>query len=121
MSQKQYKFSGDFLEKDAISTLEKELEVCMLMEQYHATMTENVALKDEVSEREEWLCTFLELSNGIPDSDIVRCLFERLNPAELSECLNDRLEIVRDKRSVVAVAGKTSEQAEMLPTKHIMW
>lgn len=58
-------------------------------------------------EREEWLRTFLELPNGIPDSDTFRRLFERLNPTELSECLYDWLDIEREKRSVVAVDGKT--------------
>lgn len=58
-------------------------------------------------EREDWLRTFLELPNGIPDSDTFRRLFERLNPAELSECLHDWLDIEREKRSVVAIDGKT--------------
>ena len=35
-------------------------------------------------EREEWLRTFLELPNGIPDSDTFRRVFERLSPEELS-------------------------------------
>ena len=39
--------------------------------------------------KEEWLKTFLELPNGIPDSDTFRRLFERINPEELSECLNN--------------------------------
>ncbi len=58
-------------------------------------------------EREEWLRTFLELPNGIPDSDTFRRLFERLDPQELSECLNSCLEVERQKRSVIAVDGKT--------------
>lgn len=58
-------------------------------------------------EREEWLRTFLELPNGIPDSDTFRRLFERLNPTELSECLYSWLETERKKRSVIAVDGKT--------------
>lgn len=58
-------------------------------------------------EREEWLRTFLELPNGIPDSDTFRRLFERLNPAELSECLYSWLDAERGKRSVVAIDGKT--------------
>ena len=58
-------------------------------------------------EREEWLRTFLELPNGIPDSDTFRRLFERLNPAELSECLYSWLDIERKKCSVIAVDGKT--------------
>lgn len=58
-------------------------------------------------EREEWLRTFLELPNGIPDSDTFRRLFERLNPAELSECLYSWLGAEREERSVVAIDGKT--------------
>lgn len=58
-------------------------------------------------EREEWLRTFLELPNGIPDSDTFRRLFERLNPTELSECLYNWLDNERKKRAVVAVDGKT--------------
>ncbi len=53
-------------------------------------------------EGEEWLQTFLELPNGIPDSDTFRRLFERLEPAELSECLYSYTE-----RSTVAIDGKT--------------
>ncbi len=34
--------------------------------------------------REEWFRTFLELQNGIPDRNTFRCLFERLDPKELS-------------------------------------
>lgn len=58
-------------------------------------------------EREEFLRKFLELPNGIPDSDTFRRLFERLDPAELSACLYDWLDMEREKRSVVAVDGKT--------------
>jgi len=38
---------------------------------------------------------FLELPNGIPDSDTFRRLFERLNPKELSKYLNACLENLR--------------------------
>lgn len=58
-------------------------------------------------EREEWLRGFLELPNGIPDSDTFRRLFERLNPAELLACLYDWLDMAREERCVVAVDGKT--------------
>lgn len=58
-------------------------------------------------EREEWLRNFLDLPNGIPDSDTFRRLFERLNPKELSSCLYDWLGREREKRSVVAIDGKT--------------
>ncbi|MBR3997123.1 MAG: hypothetical protein IKI93_02125 [Clostridia bacterium] len=40
----------DFLEKDTIRTPEKELEVRVLMEQYHAAMTENAALKEQLAQ-----------------------------------------------------------------------
>lgn len=58
-------------------------------------------------EREEWLRGFLELPNGIPDSDTFRRLFERLDPTELSACLYDWLDMTREGRCVVAVDGKT--------------
>ncbi len=58
-------------------------------------------------EREEWLRRFLELPNGIPSSDTFRRVFEKLDPKELSECLNDWLAVEREKRCVVAVDGKT--------------
>lgn len=58
-------------------------------------------------EREEFLRKFLELPNGIPDSDTFRRVFEKLNPSELSECLRNWLNTERGKRSVVAIDGKT--------------
>ena len=58
-------------------------------------------------EREEWLRIFLELPNGIPDSDTFRRLFERINPQELSNCLYDWLDQAREKRSTIAIDGKT--------------
>lgn len=59
------------------------------------------------TEREEWLRKFLELPNGIPDSDTFRRVFERLNPTEMSKCLANWLDTEREKRSVVAIDGKT--------------
>ena len=58
-------------------------------------------------EREEWLRNFLELPNGIPDSDTFRRVFERLNPTELSKCLSNWLTIEREKRAAIAAFGKT--------------
>lgn len=58
-------------------------------------------------EREEFLRQFLELPNGIPDSDTFRRLFERLNPEELSECLYHWLAVEFPERCVIAVDGKT--------------
>jgi predicted transposase YbfD/YdcC len=64
-------------------------------------------MEDFGNEREEWLRAFLELPNGIPDSDTFRRVFERINPAELSAALYDWLDAEREKRSVIAVDGKT--------------
>ena len=58
-------------------------------------------------EREEWLRKFLELPNGIPDSDTFRRVFERIDPEALSECLYDWLECNREEGSVIAIDGKT--------------
>jgi len=58
-------------------------------------------------EREEFLKGFLELPNGIPDSDTFRRVFERVNPQALSEALYGWLEAVRPEGSVIAVDGKT--------------
>jgi hypothetical protein len=60
-------------------------------------------MEDFGNEREQWLKTFLELPNGIPDSDTFRRVFERINPAELSSALYDWLGAEREKRGVVAI------------------
>lgn len=64
-------------------------------------------MEDFGIEREEWLRTFLELPNGIPDSDTFRRVFERVNPQELANALRDWLDIYREKRAVIGVDGKT--------------
>ena len=58
-------------------------------------------------ERELWLKTFLELPNGIPDSDTFRRVFESLEPKELSRCLNDWLETKYEKGAIINIDGKT--------------
>jgi len=58
-------------------------------------------------ERIEWLKTFLELPFGIPDSDTFRRVYEKINPKELSECLNNWLAVSRETGSVVNIDGKT--------------
>ena len=58
-------------------------------------------------EREQWLKTFLELPYGIPDSDTFRRVFEKLNPKELSICLNNWLAVNREKGTIVGIDGKT--------------
>ena len=57
--------------------------------------------------RKEYLAKFLELPNGIPDSDTFRRVFERLNPSELSSCLINWVSVERAERGVVAIDGKT--------------
>lgn len=55
--------------------------------------------------RKEYLAKFLELPNGIPDSDTFRRVFEKLNPSELSSCLVNWISVERERRSVVAIDG----------------
>ena len=57
----------------------------------------------------EWLKTFLELPNGIPDSDTFRRMFERLNPDELHKCLNEWLMSAQlsPKGKTINIDGKT--------------
>ena len=57
--------------------------------------------------RKEYLAKFLELPNGIPDSDTFRRVFEKLNPSELSSCLINWVCAERAERGVVAIDGKT--------------
>ena len=57
--------------------------------------------------RKEFLAKFLELPNGIPDSDTFRRVFEKIIPSELSACLNSWISAERDKRSTIAIDGKT--------------
>jgi predicted transposase YbfD/YdcC len=64
-------------------------------------------MEDFGNEREKWLKTFLDLPNGIPDSDTFRRVFERINPSELSKALYDWLGMERENRGVVAIDGKT--------------
>ena len=50
---------------------------------------------------------FLDLPNGIPDSDTFHRLFERLNPTALANCLYEWLSVQREGRQIVAIDGKT--------------
>ena len=57
--------------------------------------------------RIDFLKKFLDLPNGIPDSDTFRRLFERLNPTALANCLYEWLSVQREGRQIVAIDGKT--------------
>ena len=57
--------------------------------------------------RQEYLAKFLELPNGMPDSDTFRQVFEKLNPSELSSCLINWISVERNSLGTVAIDGKT--------------
>lgn len=60
------------------------------------------------NERREWLSIFLELPNGIPDSDTFRRVFERVDPSHVSQWLSDW--ISKEQQSggrLINVDGKT--------------
>lgn len=48
-------------------------------------------MEEFARERQAWLSQFVELPNGIPDSDTFRRVFERLNSNELLHCLQNSL------------------------------
>jgi predicted transposase YbfD/YdcC len=48
-------------------------------------------MEDLGKAREAWFRKFLELPNGIPDEDTFRRIFERINPAQLLNCLQQWL------------------------------
>ena len=52
----------------------------------------------------EWLRQYIELPNGIPDSDTFRRVFERIDPKEMAEILNEITEVIG---KTVAIDGKT--------------
>jgi len=51
-----------------------------------------VDMEEFGKDRKEWLCGFLELPHGIPDSDTFRRVFERLDPNALAKSLNTWLD-----------------------------
>ena len=63
-----------------------------------------VHMEDTGRLKEEWFRQYLELLNGIPDSDTFRRTFERLNPKHFEDALCEIVD-VRDRN--VAIDGKT--------------
>jgi len=61
-------------------------------------------MEDTGYSKEAWLRNYIELPNGIPDSDTFRRVFERLNPQELASALQ---EIIDVEGKAVAIDGKT--------------
>lgn len=66
-----------------------------------------VDMEEFGKDREDWLRGFLELPNGIPDSDTFRRLFQCVNPAALSKCLHAALSNTRTRGRAVNLDGKT--------------
>jgi len=61
-------------------------------------------MEDTGNGKYEWFKKYLALPNGIPDSDTFRRVFERIDPKELGEVLQ---ELVEAEGSTVAIDGKT--------------
>lgn len=60
--------------------------------------------------KQTWLSKFLELANGIPDDETFRRIFERVNPDELTKCLNEWLLSTRNPffaLKTINIDGKT--------------
>ena len=67
-----------------------------------------VDMEEFGNDREEWLRGFLELPNGIPDSDTFRRVFERIEPSALAMALNAWLDYeTRSGGRNVNIDGKT--------------
>lgn len=59
--------------------------------------------------KQEWLATFLNLSNGIPSADTFARVFARIDPEAFQECFRDWVRCIRELISgeVVSIDGKT--------------
>jgi predicted transposase YbfD/YdcC len=67
-----------------------------------------VDMEEFGNDRESWLRTFLELPNGIPDSDTFRRVFERVESVALAKGLNAWLDNAsKTSPRNVAIDGKT--------------
>src|SRR6516225_2720677 len=58
---------------------------------------------------EDWLCSFLELPNGIPSHDTFGDLFARLDPAEFKKRFVSWVDAIRTATDgeIIAIDGKT--------------
>ncbi|MDR1099814.1 MAG: ISAs1 family transposase, partial [Treponema sp.] len=59
--------------------------------------------------KETWLKQFLPLKNGIPQHDVFRRVFNRLDPREIERCFMAWVRAIKQdkEREVIAVDGKT--------------
>lgn len=58
-----------------------------------------------------WLARHIDLSNGIPDSDTIRRVFERVDPQKLSKCITDfvcaLVQMSKEEKKGISFDGKT--------------
>ena len=59
--------------------------------------------------KHQWLSMFLALPNGIPSADTFRRVFERINPKQLEQCLEQWVGELVDELGiqVIAIDGKS--------------
>lgn len=59
--------------------------------------------------KQQWLCDFLELPNGIPSDDTFRRVFERINPESLEKCLEQWVQSIIGsiQGEIIPIDGKT--------------
>lgn len=59
--------------------------------------------------KQEWLSTFLALSNGIPSPDTFRRVLERIHPQQLEQCFEQWVRLLVDTLGVqvIAIDGKS--------------
>ena len=72
--------------------------------------------------RRSWLEKHVDLPNGIPDKDTFRRVFERLNPAEVAECLYSWLGGHNGDERIVNIDGKTIRGSKNVshPAYHVV-
>lgn len=68
-----------------------------------------VEIEEFGTAKEEWLKTFLPLSNGIPSHDTIRRVFGLINPEQFRECFLNSIAAVQITlpSEVIAIDGKT--------------
>ncbi len=75
-------------------------------------------IEDYGKDREEWLKTFLELTNGIPSHDTFNRVFSMINTEQFSKCFVEWTEEMRKEkyREVIGIDGKTIRRSRCKTT-----